>query len=175
MVGLRGMSLDIVPIILLIIEWLRNKLSFIMIQHAFYCSMGKLATVFKTSLSNSFLSQSWKSPWQKTNFQIPKCVSPTSHNAPVCNKNVHMCTFLLRNGAFLDMCPVHHGICEMDLFQATLQGLSNISFNLVKDMVPIGHHQVLGYLPVQRWPVIILCMRPANERRRYIVTSSLNG
>ena len=70
---------------------------------------------------------------------------------------------------------MHYVIREMGLFQAALQGLNNISLNFDKGMVPIGHHQVLGYLRVQRWPVIILCMRTANERRRYIVTSSLNG
>ena len=31
--------------------------------------------------------------------QIPQCTSPSSHNAPLWNRNVHVCTFLLQSGA----------------------------------------------------------------------------
>ena len=43
-------------------------------------------------------------------------ISHISHNAPFCNRNVHMCTFLLQKGALWDMGLVHCGICEMGLF-----------------------------------------------------------
>ena len=49
--------------------------------------------------------------------QIPQCTSPTSHNAPFCYRNVHMCTFLLQSGALWDICLMHCGICEMGLYQ----------------------------------------------------------
>ena len=50
--------------------------------------------------------------------QIPLCIRQISHNAPLCNRNVHVCTFLLQKGALWDMGPVHHGICEIGLFIA---------------------------------------------------------
>ena len=37
---------------------------------------------------------------------------PPSHNAPFCNRNVHMCTFLLQNGALWDICLMHCGIWD---------------------------------------------------------------
>ena len=36
-------------------------------------------------------------------------------NASFSNRNVHMCTFLLQNGALWDICLMHYGICEMGL------------------------------------------------------------
>ena len=45
--------------------------------------------------------------------QIPQCNSPISHNAPFCNRNVHVCTFLLQNGALWDIHLMHHGICKI--------------------------------------------------------------
>ena len=53
--------------------------------------------------------------WNCTVAQIPKCTRPISHNAPFCNRNVHMCTFLLQNGALGDICLMCCGICEMGL------------------------------------------------------------
>ena len=47
--------------------------------------------------------------------QILQCTSPISHNAPFCNRNVHMCTFLLQNGALWDICLMHCKSCEMGL------------------------------------------------------------
>ena len=47
--------------------------------------------------------------------QIPQCASPIFHNAPLCNRNVHMCTFLLQNGALWDICLMHCRSCEMGL------------------------------------------------------------
>ena len=48
--------------------------------------------------------------------QIPHCTSPTSRNAPFCNRNVHMCTFLLQNGALCDIYLMHCGISKIVLF-----------------------------------------------------------
>ena len=39
-----------------------------------------------------------------------KCIRQISHNAPLCNRNVHTCTFLLQNGALWDMGLMHCGI-----------------------------------------------------------------
>ena len=47
--------------------------------------------------------------------QIPQCIRYVSHNASFCNRNVHVCTFLLQNGALWDMGPVHCGICATGL------------------------------------------------------------
>ena len=84
-------------------------------------------TVFtKTCLS----SLSWKKPQNllitlymfhcRSISWIPQYIRQISHNAPLCNRNVHisvhMCTFLLQSGALWDMGLVHCGICEMDLF-----------------------------------------------------------
>ena len=44
---------------------------------------------------------------------IPQCTNTTPHDAPFCNKNVHMCAHLLQNGALWDICLMHCGICEM--------------------------------------------------------------
>ena len=46
--------------------------------------------------------------------QIPHC-SPISHNPPLCNRNVHVCTFLLQNGALWYIFLMHCGICELGL------------------------------------------------------------
>ena len=50
--------------------------------------------------------------------QIPQCTSSISHNAPFCNRNVRVCTFLLQN-AFWDICLVHCGIYDMGLLLCT--------------------------------------------------------
>ena len=50
-------------------------------------------------------------------FPNPQSAHSTSHNAPLCNRNIyiHTCTFLLRNGALWDICLMHCGICEIPL------------------------------------------------------------
>ena len=40
----------------------------------------------------------------------PQCTCPISHIAPLCNRNVHTCTFLLQSGALWDTCLMHCGI-----------------------------------------------------------------
>ena len=45
--------------------------------------------------------------------QIPQCISPISYNALSYNRNVHMCTFLLQDGALWDICVMLCEICEM--------------------------------------------------------------
>ena len=47
--------------------------------------------------------------------QSPHCTSLISHNAPLCNRNVHVCTFLLQSGALWEICLMHHGICELSV------------------------------------------------------------
>ena len=47
--------------------------------------------------------------------QFPQCTSPLSHNAPFCNRNVHVCTFLLQKGAFWDIYRMHCGFCQNGL------------------------------------------------------------
>ena len=49
--------------------------------------------------------------------EIPQCTSPICHNAPLGNRNVHVCIFLLQSGALWDICQIHCGICEMSLLQ----------------------------------------------------------
>ena len=48
--------------------------------------------------------------------QIPQCIRQISCNAPCCNRNVHMYTFLLQNVALWYMGLMHYGICEIGLF-----------------------------------------------------------
>ena len=47
----------------------------------------------------------------------PPCASPISKNAPFCNRNVHVCTFLLQNVALWDTCPMH---CRWSLYGCLL-------------------------------------------------------
>ena len=47
--------------------------------------------------------------------QIPQSTSPMSHNAVFCNKNVHMCAYLLWNTTSGNVCLTHCGICEIGL------------------------------------------------------------
>ena len=51
--------------------------------------------------------------------QIPQCTSLISHNAPFCNRNVHVCTLLLQNGVLCDICVMHRRIFEMGLLVVT--------------------------------------------------------
>ena len=68
-----------------------------------------VVTLFRLECANSVMSSI--RPVQ----QIPQCTSPMSHNAPFCNRNVHVCTFLLQNGALWDIYLMHCGICETGL------------------------------------------------------------
>ena len=54
--------------------------------------------------------------WLNGLVKIPQCTSPISHNAPFCNRNVHVCTFLFQNGALWDNWLMHCGICEVGVF-----------------------------------------------------------
>ena len=76
----------------------------------------------------------WRFNWKQHKYvvsnrpfaQIPQCTSSISHNAPFCNRNVHMCahflcTFLLQNGALCDNCMMHYGICKMGLLKIDLR------------------------------------------------------
>ena len=44
--------------------------------------------------------------------QISWCTSPIFHNAPFCDRNVHIS---VTNGALWDICPMRCGICEKGL------------------------------------------------------------
>ena len=61
--------------------------------------------------------------------QIPECTCAISHNATFCNRNVHVCTFLLQNDALLDMAQMH---CGMDLFRSFLSEFHWISLMLYR-------------------------------------------
>ena len=50
--------------------------------------------------------------------QTPQCTSPISHNAPFCNRKVHVCTFLLQNDALWDICLIHCHIIIINYFTA---------------------------------------------------------
>ena len=57
----------------------------------------------------------WHSDWINANRpipQIPQCIRHVSHNAPLCNRNVHVCTFLLQRGSMWDMGQVHCGVWD---------------------------------------------------------------
>ena len=48
--------------------------------------------------------------------QTPQCTSPISYNAPICNRNVHVCEhFCYKNSSLWDICLMHCYICEMCL------------------------------------------------------------
>ena len=54
--------------------------------------------------------------YKKPISHIPQGITPISHNASLCNRNVHTCTFLLQNGASWDIGPVPCGICKTGLY-----------------------------------------------------------
>ena len=57
------------------------------------------------SILHNWLDQcpfSWFS-YNRPLVQIPQCICLISHNAPFCNKNVNVYTFLLQNGALWDI------------------------------------------------------------------------
>ena len=56
--------------------------------------------------------------------QIPQCTIPISHNAPFCNRNVHVCTFLLQNSALWYIYLMHCGICKICILWV-FQGVSS--------------------------------------------------
>ena len=49
--------------------------------------------------------------------QPPQWICIVSHKATFCNRNIHVCTFLLQNGALWDIRPSHCRICEMGLLK----------------------------------------------------------
>ena len=53
----------------------------------------------------------------KSISQIPQRLREISHNAPLFNRNVHTCTFLLQSGTLWDIGLVHCGICGVDLLK----------------------------------------------------------
>ena len=51
----------------------------------------------------------------KSLTNAPAMHQPHSHNASLCYKNVHVCTFVLKIGALSNICLIYCGISEMDL------------------------------------------------------------
>ena len=104
--------------------------------------------------------------------QISQCIRQISLNAPFCTRNV--CTFLVQNGALWDRGLVHCGIWAMSLLL-----WQNIDYVLTKEAPQlILMSRLWGvYCQKKMYPFtgINLCMRPANEKRHYIVTLSLIG
>ena len=62
--------------------------------------------------------------------QIPQCTSSITHNAQFCNRNmhIHVCTFLLQNGASWDICLMHCGICEIGLLRMTCSSMNTLRY-----------------------------------------------
>ena len=79
------------------------------------------------------------------NSQIPQFTSPTFHNASFCDRNVHVCTFLLQNSLLWHICPMHVGIFEMirlkkhkfNIFMFKVCANFNIESQLIKTENPI--------------------------------------
>ena len=72
-------------------------------------------------------------PHKRPMSRIPQCITQISHNAPFCNRNVHMCTFLLQNGALWGMGLVHCGNCATGLLQHTGSRKPSKFYNFAKE------------------------------------------
>ena len=66
------------------------------------------------------------------NSQIPQCTCPASHDAPFCNRNVHM----LQNGALWDMELVHCEICATGVFFRISNISNTVNFNKAQVFTP---------------------------------------
>ena len=81
----------------------RNKLAFQryltqLFWHIYYPCFSNTIT----PQSNSFTTRDIPLAVYRHVAQIPQCTGSISHNVPFCNRNVHVCTFLLQNYAFWD-------------------------------------------------------------------------
>ena len=121
--------------------------------------------------------------------QIPPCIRWISHNTWSGSRNKHTCTFLLQNGALWDMgldawCIVqgyllitwsiitHHVWCQTSSMYMVH---SDIMWQWQLEHIDWMMSSQRALCTSISWAVIILSMGLANERWRYIVTSSLIG
>ena len=96
-------------------EWALSK-------YKLYVRRSKLQEVYASRCRNEFCSDKLIEPLHK------------SHNAPVpyptmqhFNRNVHVCTFLLQNGALWDICLIHFWVNEVGLLQQYFKTTGNYS------------------------------------------------
>ena len=114
------------PILTYIVNWtLRtNLMEFKSIYKTFHswkdmwkCHLQNVSH-FVQACKNHYLPSilSVVSSYNRPVAQIPQCTTAISHNAPFCNRNVHVCAhFCYKNGALWDICVMHCVICEMGL------------------------------------------------------------
>ena len=62
--------------------------------------------------------------WNWLVAQIPQCTSRTSYNAPFCNRNVHVCTFLLKKWCIVG----HLSDALWDLWDGSFNFCSRVTF-----------------------------------------------
>ena len=67
--------------------------------------------------------------------QIPQCLTPIFHSAPLCSRNVHTCAHFW-NGALWDMGLVHFGIYENGLLHSleSYGNKENVRWYLASDI-----------------------------------------
>ena len=86
--------------------------------------------------------------------QIPQCTSLLFHNAPLCNRNVHMCAHFCYKMVHCRICMMHCGICEMGLFRFHSFALdtklccfvSGYSFLCGIDLISKSHNSPIPYV-----------------------------
>ena len=86
--------------------------------------------------------------------QIPQCIRQISRNEPICDRNVHTCTFLLQNGALWYMRLVHCRICAT--------GLCVYVLNSLRPRDTYMHHQTRALL-VQIMACCLFDTKPLSE------------
>ena len=84
-------------------------------------------------------------------LQIPECTIPISHNAPLCSRNVHMCTLFCYKMVHHRIHRMHCGICEVNLFLALI-------VNMLTEMIVGG--QELSTVYVTRQLQYFLWLQP---------------
>ena len=88
--------------------------------------------------------------------QIPQCTSLLFHNAPFCNRNVHVCAHFCYKMVHCRICMMHCGICEMGLFRFHSFALdtklccfvSGYSFLCGIDLISKSHNSPIPYVTV---------------------------
>ena len=107
------------------------------------CNIHPIAHLWGWDMGVSIVS------WNRTLTQIPQCTSPISHNAPFCNRNVHMCAHFCYK-------TVHCGIfvwCIVGFVRCLFRGIFNLcsgSF-IVLNQIWCILHQVLVGLNCTNW------------------------
>ena len=100
----------------------------------------------------------------------PQCTILISHNAPFCNRNVHMCAHL-QNGALWDICLVHCGICGIGLLTERTIAWRECAMRSISIMMMLQHRNsfhITGPFPLAAsshyWiQQIIISNRPISQ------------